>query len=1445
MVLTKDPLYEKAVGTTLAQRKKMLELFIKNKPGYSMGVTSKSRYWDISKLMRKKHQRDDIYFLMGMSSFKRMTEWEYRKKDNVVHDLLSNFNFIVTEQSGLSLPEFLRQNPKYQEYSGRLKELVIPAQYQAVTSAQVRTHVKEKSSILGLVPEPIRPYIEQNRIYTGLAEYAQGRVALSDRQTFKDYLRNSKESFKRAEGKGQVIQREKEIIRERLEQGGSVSVASIGCGQAVNLAVLQDAFPGEQNIKYTGFDYNPDIIDEAKQIAPGVNFVQRDIIDGDIHGLEGSFDILDLVNVGHEIAIFYGRNSEGRVNPELAELYVKKMFSNIRKMLKPGSHVFVYDGADVSLGEKNKLITIRFKNKETMDSFYVFSREFMPKEILYTVNNNDPYQVTISKEDFVRFLCEYTYIVDDLPRWAVEKEESWQYFSVEKYVEVLTELGFTVRVHNFNLQRQVSRWEKDFEIVTPDESLPKTVLFIEAQLDADTGSKEQAIEEVDAAFLMPEVKPDDYKGSRGRIMVAGGSERYLGAVQLATKAALRSGSGMVYAGIPERLQMLFEPNRFLEVIYALLPHQAKDIFTRSSASLLIDEMKDSKINVLAIGPGLEIKTEETQEMIFQVLKQAEIPVVLDAGALNALAEKPWILRHAWGRTVITPHVGEMARLTGKSTEEVMANRKDVARIFASAYGTVVVLKGDEMNPTLIVSPQGDIAVNTTGNRFMAKAGMGDVLAGCIASFLGQGLSLYEASILGVYAHGLAGDITAQEKERGLLPSDVIEALPQVLKQLWNKREEYISRDKQVSVNAREVKMIAAAYGLELSDEPVEYRGMTSKAAIVNTKNKGKVVIKKSSWDLKGTLWEFELFNYLRNEKGFTDIPKIMLTKEGNPLLHRGGTIFTVYSFDSKGQVRQCGQLTRGMKENTAGFLARLHSATMDKRFAPISGQRITDSIIDFKGVDARQEKMDKEYARLSALPVKQLNKAERLFFDNYQFFKEQSKILKERLSPAYDKLPRAVIHGDIKPENVLYKQERITFIVDWETARVEARVYELMRSLFFDISGDNRVFNIEEIKQWVLSYQRAAEQEGYPLTEEEIKCIPEMLRARFIQQFTWLFKWDSMERIMQDPKEFAFFENMVKAAQILDSQDWKKFTQEIISENKWHPANCIKKWEEAHALIQASSYYSYPKALQISAYPQVKSKKIKTVGIFAPTGNPLHNGHLKLMQAAREVVLPDGKKLDEIAVLVSTKHVEKKIEGIALEDRIMVMETVFEEAVKRREFFPNRFFLVNSGFYADMGKAVKQYYKSMFGQDIETYFVVGKDSMQSTINSAADNDQLYRKNHFIVMDRKGERIEDTPEYQRDPRAAERILSREFILPSYEENISSSVIREDVIQGVSVGRMIPAAVNTFVRETRVWEKNNIFYDVRRRQLEEHLEIKEINAHMKKHSLEYLSAVEQAI
>jgi len=276
-----------------------------------------------------------------------------------------------------------------------------------------------------------------------------------------------------------------------------------------------------------------------------------------------------------------------------------------------------------------------------------------------------------------------------------------------------------------------------------------------------------------AAALVPLREPTAHKGAVGKGAVIGGSRGLTGAVALCADAALSSGLGMVYAATPASLHDVFEA-KLTEPITWPMADGEPGSHGASSAAELLERVRG--LQAAAIGPGLG-RAAGAAEMARRFLAECALPVAVDADALTALAAAgEWWKRHA-GPRVLTPHLGEMSRLTGESAEAIEARRIDAARAWSARWGVVLVLKGA---PTVTAAPDGRAAVNATGNPGMASAGMGDVLTGVILGLLGQGLDAYDAARLGVYLHGLAADrvadrlgveiLKASEVERELRPA---------------------------------------------------------------------------------------------------------------------------------------------------------------------------------------------------------------------------------------------------------------------------------------------------------------------------------------------------------------------------------------------------------------------------------------------------------------------------------------------------------------------------------------------------------------------------------------------------------------------------------------------------------------------------------------------------
>ncbi len=268
---------------------------------------------------------------------------------------------------------------------------------------------------------------------------------------------------------------------------------------------------------------------------------------------------------------------------------------------------------------------------------------------------------------------------------------------------------------------------------------------------------------------------NSHKGDFWHIFILAGSRGLTGAAALCSNAAMRSGAGLVTLGIPVSLNSIMS-RKLTEVMTISLPETDKITLSLKAEKEILKKYKAS--NVVVLGPGLS-QHPETQKLINKLILKINKPMILDADALNAISKNSGALKKIKTEYVITPHEGEMARLINKSREYIKNNRLIVAKKFSRDYNAVVVLKGAG---TIVAAPNGDYYINNTGNPGMATAGSGDVLAGIIAGFLGQGLKAFDASAIGVYVHGLAGDLAAKDKgEIGLIAGDILENIPYAIK----------------------------------------------------------------------------------------------------------------------------------------------------------------------------------------------------------------------------------------------------------------------------------------------------------------------------------------------------------------------------------------------------------------------------------------------------------------------------------------------------------------------------------------------------------------------------------------------------------------------------------------------------------------------------------------
>ena len=274
-----------------------------------------------------------------------------------------------------------------------------------------------------------------------------------------------------------------------------------------------------------------------------------------------------------------------------------------------------------------------------------------------------------------------------------------------------------------------------------------------------------------------------HKGTFGRLLVVAGSRSYVGAAYLACMGAYRAGAGLVTVAAPESLHPILA-EKLTEATHLPLPEGAPGVVAPEAARTVRDHVEEYQAAVIGCGLSQEASALEFIQRLL-LSRPLPVPVVLDADALNHLNQIAQWWEYLEGPAILTPHPGEMSHLLDRSTEEIQAQRLDVAREAASAWGVPVVLKGAF---TVVAAPSGAVSLSPFANPGLASAGTGDVLAGVVGGLLAQGLSPFQAASCGVYLHGAAGEEVRQELgDTGMMASDLLPALPRIIRNLRERR----------------------------------------------------------------------------------------------------------------------------------------------------------------------------------------------------------------------------------------------------------------------------------------------------------------------------------------------------------------------------------------------------------------------------------------------------------------------------------------------------------------------------------------------------------------------------------------------------------------------------------------------------------------------------------
>ncbi len=274
--------------------------------------------------------------------------------------------------------------------------------------------------------------------------------------------------------------------------------------------------------------------------------------------------------------------------------------------------------------------------------------------------------------------------------------------------------------------------------------------------------------------IIPKRSADANKYSVGSLLCVAGSRGFAGAAIMTLKGAYRTGAGLVRCALPESIYPIVSA-AVPEAVFMVFPDSPEGTLPESAARDILAASK--KCDAVLVGCGMGL-CRDTESLVCSLIEYCEVPLVLDADGINAAAKHIDVLNKREFPTVLTPHEGEMSRLTGKSSNDIRKNREDSAREFVSSSDRVLVLKGKDT----LVAADGRCSLNPTGNAGMAVAGSGDVLAGMLGALVAQGAKPFEAAEAAVYLHGLAGDIAKDElTEYSMLPTDIIGKIPLAIK----------------------------------------------------------------------------------------------------------------------------------------------------------------------------------------------------------------------------------------------------------------------------------------------------------------------------------------------------------------------------------------------------------------------------------------------------------------------------------------------------------------------------------------------------------------------------------------------------------------------------------------------------------------------------------------
>jgi len=285
--------------------------------------------------------------------------------------------------------------------------------------------------------------------------------------------------------------------------------------------------------------------------------------------------------------------------------------------------------------------------------------------------------------------------------------------------------------------------------------------------------------EINDLIPLPPREENSHKGDFGKVLFIAGSSKYLGAPYFSALSFLKSGGGLSYLATPKSISSQIA-NKGSEIVLLSQEETRDGCLSLKCMDDLLNFSKD--VDMTVIGPGLSLN-KDTKRLVIELVKEIEKPVLIDGDGITAISEEINVLSERKDTTIITPHLGEMTRLTGINKDEIAKDRINVLMKTTDELNSVIVLKGAH---SLIGYTDGTVYINTNGNPGMATAGSGDVLTGVIPAMFGLGLNIKNAVRIGVFVHGLSGDLSAYNKGiDGITATDIMEHLPNAMKYYRN------------------------------------------------------------------------------------------------------------------------------------------------------------------------------------------------------------------------------------------------------------------------------------------------------------------------------------------------------------------------------------------------------------------------------------------------------------------------------------------------------------------------------------------------------------------------------------------------------------------------------------------------------------------------------------